>query len=75
MSGISHEDSLARMEEDGTMERRRAELRDWFRAHPHGTPLQAVQAFGYTFPDHMYVVADSVLVDLRRGTSTEERAS
>jgi hypothetical protein len=48
------------------MDRRREELRTWFAAHPRGTPMQAVRDLGYSYPDHMRVVADSVLMDLVR---------
>jgi hypothetical protein len=48
------------------MDRRREELRSWFEGHPRGTPMQAVRDLGYSHRDHMYVVADSVLMDLVR---------
>lgn len=51
------------------MDRRRDELRAWFESHPRGNPLQAVRDLQYTHPDYMYVVADSVRVDLQREES------
>ena len=67
MTGISHSESIARMEADGTMDRRRAELRNWFADHSHGTPAEAVREFDWTFADHMLAVADSIWMDLRGG--------
>jgi hypothetical protein len=55
---------IRRLEQNGTMNRRRCELREWFAAHPDGTPAQAVSALGYSHPDHMYVVADSIRIDI-----------
>ncbi len=49
------------------MDRRRVELRAWFEAHPGGSALQAIKDLGYSHPDYMYVVADSVRIDLMRG--------
>jgi hypothetical protein len=57
---------IERLELDGTMDRRRAELRAWFATHPQGTPMQAVRDLSYSHPDHMRVVADSILMDLVR---------
>lgn len=61
-----HAELLAGMEASGQMDRRREEIKEWFAANPAGTPLRAVQALGYSFPDHMHVVADSIWYDLRR---------
>ena len=57
---------IDRLEQNGTMDRRRDELRAWFSLHPQGTALQAVKDLGYSYPDYMYVVADSIYVDMRR---------
>ena len=35
--------------------------------HPHGSALQAITDLGYSYPDYMHVVADSVRIDLARG--------
>jgi hypothetical protein len=58
---------IMRLECNGTMGRRRRELHEWFEVNPRATPGQAVQALGYSYPDYMYAVADSVKVDLLRG--------
>jgi hypothetical protein len=58
---------IERLERNGTMDRRRAELRKWFASHPHGTALQAINALHYSYPDHMHVIADSIRMDLVRG--------
>ena len=57
---------IDRLERNGTVDRRRGELRAWFTSHPRGNPLQAVQDLQYTHQDYMYVVADSVRIDLMR---------
>ena len=61
---------IERLEENGTIDRRRDELRAWFALHPRGSALQAVNDLGYSYPDYMYVVADSIWMDLARGTVT-----
>jgi hypothetical protein len=60
---------LDRLERNGAMDRRRAELRTWFEAHPEASPSQAIKELGYSHPDHMYVVADSIRIDMIRGQS------
>ena len=67
MTGIPRSESIARMEADGTMDRRRADLLAWFADHPDGTAAEAVRAFDWTFADHMLAVADSIWMDLGRG--------
>ena len=62
----SERERIERLERNGMMDRRRGELREWFEAHPQGTPLQAIRNLGYSYPDHMYVIADSIRVDLVR---------
>jgi hypothetical protein len=57
------------LEQNGTMDRRRDELRAWFKSHPGGNPLQAVRDLQYSHQDYMYVVADSVRIDLLREES------
>jgi hypothetical protein len=57
---------IERLEQNGTMDRRRNELRAWFANHPLGTALQAVKNLGYSHPDYMYVIADSIRIDLVR---------
>jgi hypothetical protein len=57
---------IDRLERNGTMDRRRGELHAWFTSHPRRNPLQAVQDLQYTHQDYMYVVADSVRIDLMR---------
>jgi len=66
VSGIPRTESIQRMEQDGTMDRRRRELREWFAEHPQDGPADAVKTFGYTFADHMLAVADSIWMDMRR---------
>jgi hypothetical protein len=61
-------DRIERLERNGTMDRRREELRAWFALHPHGSALQAITDLGYSYPDYMHVVADSIRIDLVRGT-------
>jgi hypothetical protein len=58
---------IMRLECNGTMGRRRRELHEWFEANLRATPAEAVRALGYSYPDYMYAVADSVKVDLLRG--------
>jgi hypothetical protein len=58
---------IERLERNGTMDRRRAELRAWFTSHPHGTALQALNELRYSHSDHMHVIADSIRMDLVRG--------
>lgn len=60
---------ICRLEQNGTMARRRDELREWFESHPRGNPLQAVRDLQYSHQDYMYVVADSVRTDLLREES------
>jgi hypothetical protein len=62
-------DWLQRLEATGEMDRRRAEIRGYFKDHPAASPLQAVRAFGYAHEDLMYVVADSVRIDMVRDTN------
>jgi hypothetical protein len=57
---------IARLEASGEIERRRNELRAWFRAHPQATPADAVRELKYSYPDHMHAIADSIRIDLRR---------
>jgi hypothetical protein len=48
------------------MEARREQLRKWFSDHPDRTPVDAIAAHpGWTLPDHMLVVADSIWMDMR----------
>jgi len=49
------------------MDRRREEIRGWFRKHPHASTLDAIRELRYSYPDHMYVIADSIRMDLARG--------
>jgi hypothetical protein len=56
-----------RLECNGTMGRRRRELHEWFEVNPRATPAEAVRALGYSYPDYMYALADSVKADLLRG--------
>jgi hypothetical protein len=58
---------IMRLECNGTMGHRRRELHEWFEVNPRATPAEAVRALGYSYPDHMYAIADSVKVDLLRG--------
>ena len=58
---------IKRLERNGTMDRRREDLRAWFTLHPCGSALQAITDLGYSYPDHMHVVADSIRIDLARG--------
>jgi hypothetical protein len=58
---------IEHLEQNGTMDRRRAELRAWFASHPQGTALQALNELRYSHPDHMHVIADSIRIDLVRG--------
>jgi hypothetical protein len=58
---------ITRLECNGTMGRRRRELHDWFGINPRATPAEAVRVLGYSYPDYMYAIADSVKVDLVRG--------
>ncbi|HTU71971.1 MAG TPA: hypothetical protein VMG38_00495 [Trebonia sp.] len=60
-------DQIERLERDGVMARRREQLLAWFQANPRGTAQQAVRELRYTHAGHMYVVADSVRMDLLRG--------
>jgi hypothetical protein len=62
---------IERLERDGVMAARRGQPREWFQAHPRGTPEQAVRELRYTHADHMYAVADSVRVDLLREQSAD----
>jgi hypothetical protein len=55
---------IERLEHNGTMDKRREELRAWFALHPHGSALRAIRDFEYSYPDYMHVVADSIRVDL-----------
>jgi hypothetical protein len=55
---------IERLERNGTMDKRREELRAWFALHPGGSALQAVRDLGYSYPDYMHVVADAIRVDL-----------
>ena len=64
-------DRIRCMEQDGTMERRRTLLRAYFATHPDAAPQQAVRALRLSYPDHMYVVADSVKLDVRREAASE----
>jgi hypothetical protein len=66
VSGLTHKEIIARLEASGEMDRRREVLKKWFADHPHGTPVDAVDAHPeWTLADHMHVVADSVFMDLR----------
>jgi len=62
----SKAEQIERLERDGVMASRREQLRAWFQAHPRGTAQQALRELRYTHADHMYVVADSVRMDLLR---------
>jgi hypothetical protein len=57
---------IGRLEQNGTMDRRREEIRGWFRKHPHASTLDAIRELRYSYPDHMYVIADSIRMDLAR---------
>lgn len=57
-------DRIARMEADGTMNDRRAQLRAWFQANPDSTPADAVRALEFSHADHMYIISDSIRFDL-----------
>jgi len=66
MPGLTHKKIIARLEASGEMDERREQLGSWFADHPCGTPADAVAAHPeWTLPDHMYAVADSVLMDMR----------
>jgi hypothetical protein len=58
---------IERLEQNGTMDRRRRELREWFNERPQATVMQAVSTLGYSHPDHMYVIADSIRIDITVG--------
>ena len=60
------DEELFRQLPESELDRRRAELREWFKGHPLATPADAVRAFSYSLPDQMYAVADSVKIDMRR---------
>jgi hypothetical protein len=62
------EERIERLERNGTMNRRREELRTWFGMHPQCSALQAITDLGYSYPDYMHVVADSIRIDLARAT-------
>jgi hypothetical protein len=57
---------IERLERNGTMDRRREELRAWFTLHPCASALQAITDLNYSYPDYMHVVADSIRIDLAR---------
>lgn len=57
---------IEQLERSGEMDRRREELRAWFETHPGGSVQEALRQFGFSHPDHMYIVGDSVRVDLLR---------
>jgi hypothetical protein len=66
MAGLTHEAIIARLEASGEMDQRREQIRAWFSANPNGSPVQAVAAHPeWRLPDHMVVVADSILMDMR----------
>lgn len=66
MSGLTHKKIIARLEASGEMDGRREQLGKWFTGHPRRTAADAVAAHPeWTLPDHMYAVADSVLMDMR----------
>ena len=64
---------IERLERNGTMDRRRDELRAWLASHPLGTALQALNDLHYSHPDHMHVIADSIRMDLVRAETTPKR--
>ena len=68
-------EQIERLERNGVMASRREQLLAWFRAHPRGTPQQAVLELRYSHADHMYAVADSVRVDLLREQSADAAAA
>jgi proteasome lid subunit RPN8/RPN11 len=57
---------IERLERSGEMKRRREQLRAWFQTHPGGPAQEALRQLGFSHPDHMYVVADSIRMDLLR---------
>jgi hypothetical protein len=57
---------IAQLERNGTMQRRRDQLRAWFQAHPQAGPADAVRELRYSYPDHMTVIADSIWHDMAR---------
>jgi hypothetical protein len=61
---------IVRLEQTGAMNQRREEIRGWFENHPHASALDAIQALRYSYPDHMYVIADSIRMDLARADGT-----
>jgi hypothetical protein len=63
---------IARLEQTGVMDQRREEIRGWFEKYPHASALDAIQALGYSYPDHMHVIADSIRMDLTRGHDTAQ---
>jgi hypothetical protein len=71
------QERIGRLEESGTMDRRREEIRCWFRTHPHASTLDAIRELRYSYPDHMYVIADSIRMDLARehGSSPQPLAA
>ncbi|MGH3237091.1 MAG: hypothetical protein ACRDOH_28295 [Streptosporangiaceae bacterium] len=59
---------IERLEQNGTMGKRREELKAWFESNPHGTPDRAVKELGYSHADQMLVVADSIRIDMLRAS-------
>jgi hypothetical protein len=57
---------IAQLERNGTMQRRRDQLRAWFQAHPLATPEDAIRELRYSHPDYMHVIADSIWNDIAR---------
>lgn len=57
---------IERLERSGEMHRRREQPRAWFETHPGGPVQEALRQLEFSHPDHMYVVADSVRMDLLR---------
>lgn len=54
------------------MDRRREQIRRWFGTHPCASALDAVRALQYSYSDHMYIIADSIRIDLAAGRRGRE---
>jgi len=59
---------IAQLERNGTMQRRRDQLRAWFQAHPQATPEDAIRELRYSHPDY------STSLPTRSGTTSPELA-
>jgi hypothetical protein len=57
-------EGIDRLERNGTMDRRREQIRRWSGTHPGASALDAVRALRYPYPDHMHIIAGSIRIDL-----------